>query len=295
MDNFEILSNNLSVLKKLYDSVRIVDPLRKKLVVYTNQELKYLKFNCYSFWKSDVYCSNCVSMRAYNEDNTFVKIEYNKEKLFMVMASPINIDNDKYVIETLKDITNTGVVEDFNAKATEKVASIISGMNNIAIKDELTKIYNRRFINERIPVDILKSISLKRPLSIIMTDIDFFKSVNDNYGHLVGDFMLLEFASLLEGSIKKDNDWVARYGGEEFIIVLDNTDSNTAYDISEKIRKKVEEKTFECENNKINITSSFGIYTLDEFNFDINMNSMIKYADENLYKAKKSGRNKSVR
>ncbi|MGV2644872.1 diguanylate cyclase, partial [Clostridium perfringens] len=120
--------------------------------------------------------------------------------------------------------------------------------------------------DERLPIDILKSASQKSPLSIIIADIDFFKSINSNYGHLAGDYILFEFASLIKNSIRKDSDWVARYGGEEFIIVLDNTDSNTAFEISEKIRKKVEEKVFEYEDNKINITSSFGIYTLDEDN-----------------------------
>ncbi|GAA0086948.1 GGDEF domain-containing protein [Clostridium sp. CTA-7] len=296
MDKYlNALTDNLSILENLYDVIRIVDPLTKKTVHYDKSKIKILNNSCYDFWKSEEYCSNCISMRAYNEADTFVKIEYNKEKIYMIMASPIIMENKKYVFEMLKDVTNTGIIENFCEKTSEEIQLYINGMNDKIIKDELTGIYNRRFIDERLPIDILKSASQKSPLSIIIADIDFFKSINSNYGHLAGDYILLEFASLIKNSIRKDSDWVARYGGEEFIIVLDNTDSNTAFEISEKIRKKVEEKVFECEDNKINITSSFGIYTLDEDNFDINIKSAINYADKKLYEAKQTGRNKSIK
>ncbi|MFL0247167.1 GGDEF domain-containing protein [Candidatus Clostridium stratigraminis] len=296
MDNhLKSLIDNLSMLEKLYNVIRIVDPLTKKTVCYDKTKIKVLNNNCYDFWKVKDYCPNCISMRAYNEDDTFVKIEYNKEKIYMVMASPIIIENKKYVFEMLKDVTDTGIIENFHEKTSAEIQLYINEMNDKIIKDELTGINNRRFIDERLPIDILKSSSLKSPLSLIMADIDFFKSINSNYGHLVGDSILVQFASLIKNSIRKDIDWVARYGGEEFIIVLGNTDNNTAFQISEKIRKKVEEKVFQCEDNKIKITSSFGIYTLDEKSLDINIKSMINYADEKLYKAKQKGRNKTIK
>ncbi|WP_411169106.1 GGDEF domain-containing protein [Clostridium sp. MB05] len=296
MDKYlNALTDNLSILENLYDVIRIVDPLTKKTVHYDKAKIKILNNSCYDFWKSEEYCPNCISMRAYNEADTFVKIEYNKEKIYMIMASPIVMENKKYVFEMLKDVTNTGIIENFSEKTSEEIQLYINEMNDKIIKDELTGVYNRRFIDERLPIDILKSASQKSPLSIIIADIDFFKSINSNYGHLAGDCILLEFASLIKNSIRKDSDWVARYGGEEFIIVLDNTDSNTAFEISEKIRKKVEEKVFEYEDNKINITSSFGIYTLDEDNFDIDIKSLINYADKKLYEGKQAGRNKSIK
>ncbi|MDZ5017060.1 diguanylate cyclase, partial [Clostridium perfringens] len=133
-----------------------------------------------------------ISMRAYNEADTFVKIEYNKEKIYMIMASPIVMENKKYVFEMLKDVTNTGIIENFSEKTSEEIQLYINGMNDKIIKDELTGIYNRRFIDERLPIDILKSASQKSPLSIIIADIDFFKSINSNYGHLAGDYILFE-------------------------------------------------------------------------------------------------------
>ncbi|KMT22957.1 GGDEF domain-containing protein [Clostridium cylindrosporum] len=295
--NLISLIDNLSMLTNLYDVVRIVDPLIKKTIYYDKSKgkVEISNNNCYDFWKSSEYCPNCISIRAYNENDTFVKIEYNKEKIYMLMASPITIGDKKYIFEMFKDITDTGIIENIYNKTVAEIQYFIKEMNDKIIKDELTGIYNKRFIYERLPIEILKSKSLKFPLSIIMTDIDFFKSVNDNYGHLAGDFILFEFASLIKSSIRKDNDWVARYGGEEFIIVLVNTDNNTAFKISEKIRKAVEEKVFEFDDNKIQITSSFGIYTLDENNFNLDIKAIIKYADEKLYEAKRTGRNKSIK
>lgn len=284
-EKLENLIDNLSMLKNLYDIVRIVDPLSKKTVNYKKGKIEISNNNCYDFWKIKESCHNCISMRAYHKEDTFVKIEYNKEKIYMVMASSLIIDNHKYVIEMLKDITETGIIEDLQYKATKEIQDLINEMNDRAIKDELTNIYNRRFVNEKLPVEILKSASLKEPLSIIMADIDFFKSVNDNYGHLTGDCILFEFASLIKRTIRRESDWVARYGGEEFIIVLNNTDNDTAFKISEKIRKEIEEKMFTCENQKIKITASFGIHTLGNDAFDINIKDIIDSADKKLYEA----------
>lgn len=295
-NGLESLIGNLSMLEKLYDIVRIVDPLKKKNIYYEQEEVEILDSNCYDFWKLKKHCPNCISMRAYNENDTFVKFEYNKEKIYMVMASPIFINEDKYVIEMLKDVTNTGFIENFYSKTTIEIQSFLNEMNDKIIKDELTGVYNRRFINERLPIDILKSTSLEAPLSLVMLDIDFFKSINDKYGHLTGDSILSDLALLIKNSIRKERDWVARYGGEEFIIVLDNTDNDTAYKISEKIRKEVEKKIFECEDKRIKITLSLGIYTLykdipDKNNFNVMINS----ADEKLYEAKRTGRNKTIK
>lgn len=293
-DELKSVISNLSMLEKIYDIVRIIDPLKKEIVQYDNEKITVLNNKCYSFWGNGKICSNCVSMRAYNEEETFVKIEYNKEKIYMVMATPVINDSEKYVIELLKDITKTGVVENINEKTVFEIQKLVNEMNSEIIKDALTGIYNRRFIEERLPVDIMQSFSLKKPLSIIMCDIDFFKAVNDNYGHLAGDYILFEFASLLKRNIN-NNNWVARYGGEEFIVVLNDTDNEEVFNISEKIRKEIEKSSFEYDGVKINITSSFGIYTLDSYDLNTDMKSIIGYADKKLYEAKKTGRNRSVK
>ena len=127
-----------------------------------------------------------------------------------------------------------------------------------------------------------------------MVDLNNVKYVNDNYGHLAGDCTLIEFTSLIQ-SVIQDKGWIGRYGGEEFIIVLNDTDSDSAFEIAEKVRKELEKKKFNYEQNKIDITSSFGIYTLDNYDLNLNYKQMIEYADKKLYEAKRSGRNKCLR
>ena len=120
-------------------------------------------------------------------------------------------------------------------------------------------------------------------------DIDYFKRVNDNYGHVTGDYVLREISNILKKIIQQDVDWIARYGGEEFLICLPGANSRVAFDIAERMRKYIEEYEFLFKKENINITSSFGVYTLKGKNVD--MEKIIHLADQNMYKAKNNGRN----
>ena len=165
-------------------------------------------------------------------------------------------------------------------------------MNERAVKDDLTGLYNRRYINERLPLDIKYSKISENPLSIIMVDIDFFKKINDNYGHVNGDKVLMDFSNLVLKSIRSNIDWIGRYGGEEFIIVLKDTDLKNTYFVAEKIRKKLENTTFKYDDININITASFGIYSISDY--DIEFSDLLSKVDKNLYQAKANGRNRTI-
>lgn len=295
MNYIESIFESALVFKNMYDIIRVVDPITKLVYKYHKGNVDITTDNCYAFWKNGEFCKNCISMRAYCEDKTFVKLEYNKEKLFMLVASNFVMEGRRCVIEMLKDVTESCIIENFHNMSIAEVQKKIDAMNDTLIKDELTGIYNRKFINERLPVDIFTSINSKIPFSVLMADIDLFKNVNDNYGHLAGDAILKKFSDLLSKSIRRNVDWVARYGGEEFLIALDKTSSDKAFEISEKLRKIIENETFEHEGNKIKITASFGICTLEDNEPGMDMNKMISCADQNLYAAKQAGRNKSVK
>lgn len=293
MDNTEILINNLSMIEKLYDVIRIIDPISKKILKYEQNMVTVEEDSCFSFWKRDLYCENCISMRALNENNTFVKIEYNKEKIYMIMASPVHIGSNRYIVETLKDITTTGVIYDLENKNINEISKEIRKMNDYAIKDELTDVFNKRYIKERLPIDILKNFTEKTSLSLIMVDIDYFKEINDTFGHLAGDFILTRFAWYLKENIRGDMDWVARYGGEEFLIVLNNVNEEKAFKIANRMRKFLENHSFIYENHKINITASFGVYSVTDE--QLNTDELLKRVDKNLYKAKNAGRNAVIK
>lgn len=158
--------------------------------------------------------------------------------------------------------------------------------------DELTGLYNKRYLNKMLLIDINRNRLLGYPMCLIMADLDFFKQVNDTYGHEIGDKVLRDFADILKGAIRKGSDWAARYGGEEFLIVANNTDLEGGYKLAEKIRRLVEEKVFDYGGIKITITASFGVYCIK--NTEIDIEKFIELADKNLYEAKRRGRNKTV-
>jgi diguanylate cyclase (GGDEF)-like protein len=151
--------------------------------------------------------------------------------------------------------------------------------------DPLTGLFNRRFLTEHLS----RVMSLARrngwPLSLIICDIDHFKSINDTYGHDTGDTVLREFSRLISETSRKE-DIIVRFGGEEFIVVLEHTDIQSALAAGEKLRKVIE-NTAMMENRTV--TASFGITA---FNNEDSEESLIKRADQGLYKSKEAGRNR---
>lgn len=154
-------------------------------------------------------------------------------------------------------------------------------------KDSLTKINNRNSYNERLKIELDSSSRYKNSFSYIMFDIDFFKSINDNYGHDKGDDVLKSISKLVEENIRASDD-VFRIGGEEFVILAKGLDKDSLAVFCEKIRRKVEEFDF---NLVKQITISLGA-TIYKDGDDANI--IYKRADEALYSAKNSGRNKTV-
>jgi diguanylate cyclase (GGDEF)-like protein len=159
------------------------------------------------------------------------------------------------------------------------------------MKDALTGINNRRCLEVHLQDEIERHNRYNRPLSLIMFDIDFFKKINDTYGHQCGDYILKSITSVVEKTIRKE-DLLARYGGEEFCCLLPETSINAATILAERFRKNVAQKAYRYQGNKINVTISLGVsaLTTDVINEDM----LLKKADEGLYKAKNTGRNRVV-
>lgn len=157
----------------------------------------------------------------------------------------------------------------------------------LAITDRLTGLYNRLKLDEALEYEISKSKRYGTALSLIILDIDHFKSVNDIYGHQIGDMVLKEVANTLL-SCKRESDTIGRWGGEEFLIVLPNTNLAGAMITADKIRTAIENYSFSVVGNK---TASFGV---SEFLVEENEDSFIERADQALYRAKSGGRNQVV-
>jgi len=154
-------------------------------------------------------------------------------------------------------------------------------------KDHLTGAYNRSAMSSAIEREIGLAVRHNKPFSTIMLDIDFFKQVNDTYGHAAGDYVLKVFVQIINETIRSC-DSVFRYGGEEFVIHMNNTDESGAMLLAERIRLNVESTTMRYNNQSISITTSMGIATLNSID---NSQSLLERADTALYQAKNNGRN----
>lgn len=286
------VKERLSIFKNLYDTVRIVDPEKKETVIVAGNEKQKENGTCCSSWKNNRFCDNCISMRAFINNDTYIKIEYDKEKIYLIIATPVEVNEKIYIAEILKDITYNGSVFHKLTEDPNCVEELIRSMGEKAITDNLTGLYNRRYIDERLPIDIRLNKKKGVPISIIMADLDLFANINDKFGHVIGDKLLSDFSNIILKPINNDKNWVGRYGGEEYIIVLNNTELKKAYFIAEKIRKQIEEMTFSYDNIDVNITASFGIYNITDY--DTNVSDFLSIVDKNLYEAKNSGRNMTI-
>jgi len=167
-------------------------------------------------------------------------------------------------------------------------------IRNLSITDPLTGIYNRGYLDERLPQEIKRSIRYKRFLSLILCDIDHFKSINDRFGHIAGDKVLIGFARCIVDSIRDQIDWSARYGGEEFLVVLPETDFVGAKHLSERLRVVVSKQLHSIDKEKIHITASFGVtgFSPEILTRNPSIDDMLNQVDRFLYKAKHNGRNR---
>src|SRR5579871_76684 len=163
----------------------------------------------------------------------------------------------------------------------------------MAITDQLTGLHNRRYMARHLDNLIASSKRTGKPLSFVIMDIDFFKSVNDSYGHDVGDEVLKEFASRVSSNVR-GIDLACRYGGEEFVVVMPDTDVAAAYSVAERLRQEVEVTPIAISRDpgKLKVTVSIGIAKAD--GADDTPEALLYRADQALYRAKRTGRNRVV-
>ena len=202
----------------------------------------------------------------------------------------------------IDNFMNAGVIHAFSLIALQFISvsscfslvicahlQLADKLSTQATIDSLTNIFNRRAFDELAIKAVLQAQRELKPISLILIDIDFFKQINDNHGHQVGDKVLQEFSQRLQSCLRQ-YDILARYGGEEFVLLLPNTNETKALIIAEKLRSRIENPTFFIDHNmQLTITASFGVATKE--GEDINWERLIELGDLALYSAKSSGRN----
>lgn len=156
------------------------------------------------------------------------------------------------------------------------------------LKDPLTNLFNRRFFDQEIVLEVARAIRQKEPLSLIMLDVDDFKKINDTHGHPAGDEVLRVLGKLINDNVRK-GDVAARYGGEEIAILLPNTQQEGAEELAERLLKEVHNAKVVVGEKQISFTASIGI---GDFRKDMTAEKLVENADAALYQAKEKGKDR---
>ncbi|RXJ60268.1 diguanylate cyclase [Candidatus Marinarcus aquaticus] len=241
-------------------------------------------FSCFKQEDNFFSCPNVIldetwidALKKLPEINRVVKIDncHGEERIFAIKIHEYEAESMHYVI-SFTDITEI-----------KEKSNLLEYQAN---HDQLTGLYNRQKFQSIFSKEINRTLRYKDELSLIMLDIDFFKIINDTYGHETGDRVLCDVSKVIQNSIRQ-SDSAVRWGGEEFIILLPETNLENAMAVAYKIKENLELFSFEYINNR-EVTASFGVTQLNATDTD---NTFINRADQALYEAKRQGRNRIIK
>ncbi len=241
---------------------------------------------------SDVYSSDFPQLceQCENNDVNYICIPFqiNDKSSLVLSISTYDKTEYAYLTEQVSSIKNYFEA----AKPVIESKILLEILKDSSLKDGLTGLYNRRFLDEFIEKVSAQSTRDKVSYAVLMVDIDYFKMVNDTYGHDVGDMVIKRLSEILSNSIR-EADLAIRFGGEEFLVLLYNPTAEGAMKVAQQIRKAFEATSFQLDKENLKKTTSIGISLFPEDGDSLW--KVIKYADTALYKAKNSGRNQVIR
>lgn len=205
------------------------------------------------------------------------------------MLGIIRLDNPSSFVYTQDDLRFLNTISELGAVAIEN-AKLFKETQELAIKDSLTSCYTKGYFLERLKEEFNRSARKASRLSLLMVDIDYFKSYNDRFGHIAGDILLKEIGLLIREFSEAYNGLVSRFGGEEFCILLANTNKRQALELAKELRQRIQEKDIVLRQRKTSITVSIGVATYPD---DVSEEEeLIHKSDAAMYKAKQRGRNR---
>ena len=264
-------------LKKVFDVVRFVDVETNKIIsIDEKNNIHTSPYSCYSLWERTGKCQNCTSHKAKASKSSTTKFEYVNNEFYYVISEYMEVDGNPYVLELVSKIK-----ENFEVALYGKtnMSQSIEDLQKKLYTDELTGVYNRRYLEDRMYRD-------KNICAVAMVDLDYFKNVNDKYGHFVGDVILSETSKVMLESVRS-KDMVIRYGGDEFIIMFSEISRSIVEMRLNQIRLNIQNTLLK--NTGIERTCSIGC----AFG-SCSVEYLLQEADKMLYEAKKTRNRVSV-
>lgn len=280
---FENLSDELkkSLSSRIPDFYRIVDVDTHAVFDYSQGELIQAEQKCYQIWNMSSPCVNCTSVRAVKEKKHIIKLSFLDNQIFLIHSIPITIKGREYSIELIQDVSDSFLLQRNSIQNVDEVVSLISLFNERIMQDTSTNLFNKQYLLESLPAMIKRAEQEKQPLSLAVLDIDHFKQVNDEYGHMFGDEVILkiaeEFLALMDDDIH-----CARIGGDEFAIIFEKTEQRNAVDVCRQTLASLASFHFEL-HPEYSISISYGIASLNDSD---TVESLLDRADRMMYAMK---------
>lgn len=270
-------------IENLYTDMRLVDPLYKKTVCMDG-EINGNSFmnseHCYSLWGRQTACDNCISMRALTQKKPVVKIEYKNPNLFLLTAVPVEHEGSWYAVELFRDITREGII-DIEGQEIDVIEKEVAKRNSLVVKDALTRIYNEKYIFEKLPSDMARAKEQNRNTTLFLISIKNIKEINHRHGYKKGDEIIRKFSNTVKSYRAGEEDWASRYVGTEFLLVLFDTDEEQAYRLCRRMNNKLIKLELSLEQTVPKLDFSIGYQELCDA--ITKPDEWIKAAGNNLY------------
>ncbi len=197
-------------LENVFDIVKLVDvTMMSQYIINDEGELVKQPYQCYALWKKNGRCENCVSAKAYAMKNKLTKYEYVDHDVYHVMAMYVEVDEVPYMLEMVSRLSDDSL---FGTYGKDRFIDLVASFNKKLYIDALTGAYNRQYYEEQLQ-------ELPDICAVAMLDVDNFKSINDTYGHMVGDVALQTVVKVITSCVRSE-DAVVRYGGDEFLLIF---------------------------------------------------------------------------
>lgn len=265
---YDKVKEKLWILDGMYDFMRVIDPINKNVIDISNEPEVENCSKCYDYINREEMCKNCISVRAEIEKDTFIKLEYIHNGVILIIATSININGERYIVEIIKNIgsaKNKKLNDEFNVH----VKNVIDNLNDKVITDEESSFYNRVYIESRLPVDLNNGMLNENNLAIIMVDTGEFESINNKYIQDVKCQFLQSMVEIVSESVNGESYWIGRYSENKYIIVLNDMNKEGTYKISNKIKNLLNDMNFEYNDEITKLNLNLGVYCSENERIDI--------------------------
>ncbi len=280
-----------NVFLSIFDLVRVVDPVSGQLFEYEGNKLAKTGGACADIFGSGERCTNCSSARAFHTGEQVVKFEHIGNEVFLVISIPLDYNDEKIVVELIKDITRFTGGEVGNDALRNEIMDFINKLNASASIDMLTGLKNRPFIIGHLKGILNKHAESGADFSVAMLCFDP-PSLHEKYGGTCAEFVLASVGGLISTFIRSESDIAARYDDESFLICFSGLAPEACEEVCERLRDRIEGTVINYRGQPIHVTVSMGIASQGEA---ASSEELVAVAAKKMDEAKKKGRSSIVR